>query len=280
MKYLDNPYHNAIHASDVLNSLLYFITHSHLLDDITLLETFSCFMAALGHDVSHPALNNKYLITTRDKLAIRYNDISVLENMHAATIFSLLKEPDCDILKGLTAEDYGGLRKITVEMVLGTDMSRHFESYNRFKAKLSIAHYEFNSFDDRIFVLSVGLKCADIGHSAKNIELHSKWTERICAEFFHQGDLEKANGLPVSMWFDRENTNVAKSQAGFLRHICLPLYEEWVKYLSSQDIEETCLEQLRENLAYWESFNYAKMKTTSERDSAVISKSYRQKTLK
>ena len=50
----------------------------------------SYILAAACHDVDHPGVNNIFLIESSDKLAIRYNDVSVLENHHVATSFDIL----------------------------------------------------------------------------------------------------------------------------------------------------------------------------------------------
>ena len=42
------------------------------------------------HDVGHPGFNSPYLIEKNDEIAIRYNDISVLENFHVASTFEIL----------------------------------------------------------------------------------------------------------------------------------------------------------------------------------------------
>jgi len=39
------------------------------------------------HDVGHPGFNNLFLLEKRDDIAIRYNDVSILENFHVATTF-------------------------------------------------------------------------------------------------------------------------------------------------------------------------------------------------
>ena len=39
------------------------------------------------HDIGHKGTNNSFLVQTGDCLAIIYNDISVLENMHSAKTF-------------------------------------------------------------------------------------------------------------------------------------------------------------------------------------------------
>lgn len=256
--YEDNPYHNACHASDVLCSLIYFITHSQLMEQLTLQEVLACFIAALGHDIGHPGMTNRYLVKSRHQLALQYNDISVLENMHSYLTFSLMKG-ESDILKSLSEEVYEAIRRLVVEMILSTDMSNHFEHYARFKGKLFTNSLSMGNAKDRAFILSIGIKCADIGHSAKELAIHQQWTKLITQEFFHQGDLEKAQGLPVSMYFDRENTSIPKSQIGFLRHVCFPLFDEWCKYLNSKIIESDCISQLKNNILYWESLDIPKI---------------------
>lgn len=41
---------------------------------------------------------------------------------------------------------------------------------------LTLGDMDMEEYNDRINVLVMGLKCADLGHSAKSTELHEKWT--------------------------------------------------------------------------------------------------------
>ena len=70
--------------------------------------------------------------------------------------------------------------------------------------------------------------------------------------FFAQGDLEKCKHQLVSTYCDRETTDVDKSQAGFLKNICIPLYQVWGVYLCSENIEKNCLQQQETNQKYWD----------------------------
>lgn len=212
------------------------------------------------HDIAHPALTNRFLIQNRDDLAIQYNDVSVLENMHASTTFSLLNKPGCNILENLNLEDWFKIRKTILNLILDTDLSRHFEILGRFRAKnINLSKSDGESHENKQIIFSMGLKCADLGHSAKTIELHKKWTALICEEFFRQGDLEKLRKQEISMYCDRDTTDVAKSQAGFIKNICLPLFETWTVFLNSDAINLICLEQLKANYNFWNEKNKEKV---------------------
>ena len=265
--YQNNPYHNATHAADVFNSLYYFVKNSGLEKFITPHESVATLVAALGHDLGHPGLTNRYLIAAKHSLAMRYNDISVLENMHCSMIFTLITEPQCNILGNLLQDEWVFIRKLIIEMVLHTDMSRHFEILGRFRTRFyTLNDLCMEKIDDRVFILTMGLKCADLGHSAKSFELHERWTKLVCEEFFTQGDLEKANGMPVSMYCDRETTDISKSQAGFIKNVCMPLYEVFSGFLQSPIIEQKCFEQLKENLNRWEEASRAKCSSVMKMD--------------
>ena len=59
------------------------------------------------------------------ELALMYNDESVLENHHLAVAFKLLQEDNCDIFVNLSKKQRQSLRKMVIDMVLATDMSKH-----------------------------------------------------------------------------------------------------------------------------------------------------------
>jgi cAMP-specific phosphodiesterase 4/calcium/calmodulin-dependent 3',5'-cyclic nucleotide phosphodiesterase len=63
---------------------------------------------------------------------------------------------------------------------------------------------------------------SDISNPAKPDKISSLWTKRVYDEFFIQGDLEKEKGLTVSMFCDRESTNVNKAMIGFINFVVLP----------------------------------------------------------
>uniref|UniRef100_A0A672T9Z0 Phosphodiesterase n=1 Tax=Sinocyclocheilus grahami TaxID=75366 RepID=A0A672T9Z0_SINGR len=127
--YRDIPYHNRIHATDVLHAVWYLTTqpvpglptlaslsdsdsdggpaHSHskylmsttypveeegyscLSGLIPALELMALYVAAAMHDYDHPGRTNAFLVATSAPQAVLYNDRSVLENHHAASAWNL-----------------------------------------------------------------------------------------------------------------------------------------------------------------------------------------------
>ncbi|XP_039516609.1 cGMP-inhibited 3',5'-cyclic phosphodiesterase A isoform X3 [Pimephales promelas] len=127
--YRDIPYHNRIHATDVLHAVWYLTTQpvpglptlrslsdsdsdsglalgrsKHLMSRtypveeegygclsglIPALELMALYVAAAMHDYDHPGRTNAFLVATSAPQAVLYNDRSVLENHHAASAWNL-----------------------------------------------------------------------------------------------------------------------------------------------------------------------------------------------
>ena len=251
--YFSNPYHNNCHGADVMCSFLYLISASEIIQHMTSIELLATIIATVAHDVGHPGVNNRMLIMTRDKLAVQYNDISVLENMHSSTVFTLLAKQKNNFLAGAPEEMFIWFRKVIIEMILATDMAKYFDQLGYFKAKYinDQANLEMPS-DKKLDYFKLLVKCSDVGHAAKKIDLHEKWCGLIMEEFFQQGEKEKELKLSVSMFCDKLTTNIPKSQAGFIRNIVMPLYSAFNTAHYSSKIEELCIRQLDSNIQYWE----------------------------
>lgn len=75
----NNPYHNDIHAADVLQTCHSMIYFSDLIDVMMFdyLDLSGFFIAAIIHDYKHPGVTNGFLINTKDTLAIKYNGKSI-----------------------------------------------------------------------------------------------------------------------------------------------------------------------------------------------------------
>lgn len=82
---------------------------------------------------------------------------------------------------------------------------------------------------------------ADISNPGKPWKLCQMWCDLLFVEFFAQGDLEKMHNFPVSQFFDRTTTNIAKSQLGFIDFIVKPAFITVARIFPSLGhIEEAC----------------------------------------
>ncbi|XP_060666574.1 dual specificity calcium/calmodulin-dependent 3',5'-cyclic nucleotide phosphodiesterase 1 isoform X5 [Drosophila nasuta] len=213
-----NPYHNNLHAVDVMQSMHYCLCNTGLMNWLTDLEIFASLLAALLHDFEHTGTTNNFHVMSGSETALLYNDRAVLENHHVSASFRLMKEDDANILSHLSREEYKELRTLIIDMVLATDMTYHFQQLKIMRNLLTLQEPTI----DKSKALSLVLHCCDISHPAKHWDVHHRWTMLLLEEFFRQGDLEKELGLPFSPLCDRKNTLVAESQIGFIDFIVEP----------------------------------------------------------
>lgn len=212
-----NPYHNLVHAADVLQTLYNILNNAGLMNWLTSIEIFAVFISAIVHDFEHTGTTNNFHMQTRSDIALIYNDRAVLENYHISTTFRLMKNDSYNILQELSREEYKEFRNLCIEMILATDMSYHFSQLKTIKTMINL-----NEPVDKPKALSLILHCADISHPSKTWHLHEQWTNSLVEEFFAQGDKEKELGLPFSPLCDRNNTPIAQSQIGFINFIVEP----------------------------------------------------------
>ncbi|XP_022651324.1 probable 3',5'-cyclic phosphodiesterase pde-3 isoform X2 [Varroa destructor] len=257
--YREVPYHNKMHAADVLHAVFYLTTQpvagleQTLISDLCIaqeyqrtqpddenaltygiiasnlppLELLALYIAAAMHDFEHPGRTNAFIVATHAPLAILYNDRSVLENHHAAAAWNLLlSKADFNFLKNLETAEFKKLRYVVIECILATDLKRHFEVLAEFTAKTNLeesAGINWNDEADRLLVLEMAIKLSDINGPCKKRDLYMRWMERICEEFYEQGDEEASLGLPISPFMDRAKPQMPKLQESFINHLVAPL---------------------------------------------------------
>ncbi|XP_063802548.1 cGMP-inhibited 3',5'-cyclic phosphodiesterase 3B [Pseudophryne corroboree] len=174
--YRDIPYHNRVHATDVLHAVWYLTTrpvpgfqelssdeadsdnvmgpahvylsskscpitdanYGNLAANIPALELMALYVAAAMHDYDHPGRTNAFLVATNAPQAVLYNDRSVLENHHAASAWNLfLSQPDYNFLTYLDHVQFKRFRFLVIEAILATDLKKHFDFLAEFNAKVN-----------------------------------------------------------------------------------------------------------------------------------------------
>ncbi|CAH8604675.1 unnamed protein product [Heterobilharzia americana] len=232
------PFHNSIHALDVLHATYQLFQCSNLKNIFSDLETFAIFFACSIHDVDHPGLTNQYLINTSHKLALLYNDISVLENHHLHVAFKLIStEKECDFTQFLTNQQKQLFRKMVINLVLSTDMSKHMSLLADLKTTVEKQRalqgnvISLDSYSARMQILECVIHAADLSNPTKPLEIYQEWVSRIMEEMFRQGDQEREFGIEISPMCDRETACIYSTQIGFIDFIVYPLWETMAELL-------------------------------------------------
>ncbi|KAL4092030.1 hypothetical protein QTP88_026607 [Uroleucon formosanum] len=243
-----NPYHNAIHATDVTQAMHCFLQEDKIKNFLTPLEIMASLIAAVAHDLDHPGVNQPFLIATSNHLATLYENTSVLENHHwRSAIGCLLESHVAEKLSPIRQD----LESQISSLILATDITRQPEFLKKFNNYLENDELDMKDPELRHFILQIALKCADISNPCRPWDVSRKWSLKVCDEFFRQGDYERQLGLPVTDICDRYNNTVPKIQTVFFKFMVLPLFNLWHKFLDTK-LSHSMMENLRKNQQQWE----------------------------
>nr|XP_010953422.1 high affinity cAMP-specific and IBMX-insensitive 3',5'-cyclic phosphodiesterase 8A isoform X3 [Camelus bactrianus]XP_031296491.1 high affinity cAMP-specific and IBMX-insensitive 3',5'-cyclic phosphodiesterase 8A isoform X2 [Camelus dromedarius] len=271
-----NPYHNSTHSADVLHATAYFLCKERIKQTLDPLDEAAALIAATIHDVDHPGRTNSFLCNAGSELAILYNDTAVLESHHAALAFQLTNGDDkCNIFKNMERNDYRTLRQGIIDMVLATEMTKHFEHVNKFVNSINkpLAALEENRETDkdqeaintmlrtpenRTLIKRMLIKCADVSNPCRPLEQCIEWAARISEEYFSQTDEEKQQDLPVVMpVFDRNTCSIPKSQISFIDYFITDMFDAWDAFVDLPEL----MQHLDNNFKYWKGLDELKLRT-------------------
>ncbi|XP_052663775.1 high affinity cAMP-specific and IBMX-insensitive 3',5'-cyclic phosphodiesterase 8A isoform X1 [Harpia harpyja] len=270
-----NSYHNSTHSADVLHATAYFLSKERVKQTLDPIDEVAALIAATVHDVDHPGRTNSFLCNAGSELAILYNDTAVLESHHAALAFQLTTRDDkCNIFKNMERNEYRTLRQAIIDMVLATEMTKHFEHVNKFVNSINkpLAALEENgnngdgesiktvltSPENRILIKRMLIKCADISNPCRPIEQCIEWAGRISEEYFAQTDEEKRQGLPVVMpVFDRNTCSIPKSQISFIDYFITDMFDAWDAFADLPNL----MQHLDNNFKYWKGLDERKLRS-------------------
>ncbi|KAM4826268.1 high affinity cAMP-specific and IBMX-insensitive 3',5'-cyclic phosphodiesterase 8A isoform 2-T2 [Thomomys bottae] len=266
----DNPYHNSTHAADVLQATAYFLSRERIKEVLEPVDEVAALIAATIHDVDHPGRTNAFLCNSGSKLAILYNDIAVLESHHAALAFQLTVGNDkYNIFKNMERSQYRVLRQGIVDMVLATEMTKHFEHVNRFVTSVTkpLENEELETEassallrtpENRTLIKRMMIKCADVSNPCRALELCIEWAARISEEYFSQTDEEKQRNLPVVMpAFDRSTCSIPKAQLSFMDYFITEMFDAWDAFIGLPEL----MQHLDNNFKYWKGLDDMKLRS-------------------
>ncbi|XP_068821474.1 high affinity cAMP-specific and IBMX-insensitive 3',5'-cyclic phosphodiesterase 8B isoform X8 [Capricornis sumatraensis] len=267
-----NAYHNSTHAADVLHATAFFLGKERVKGSLDQLDEVAALIAATVHDVDHPGRTNSFLCNAGSELAVLYNDTAVLESHHTALAFQLtVKDSKCNIFKNIDRNHYRTLRQAIIDMVLATEMTKHFEHVNKFvnsinkpmAAEIDGSDCECsppgkNFPENQTLIKRMMIKCADVANPCRPLDLCIEWAGRISEEYFAQTDEEKRQGLPVVMpVFDRNTCSIPKSQISFIDYFITDMFDAWDAFAHLP----TLMQHLADNYKHWKTLDDLKCKS-------------------
>ncbi|KAF1801520.1 hypothetical protein FB192DRAFT_1373192 [Mucor lusitanicus] len=116
--YQKTPYHSFYHATDVVIVLYYIVVDLKAKKYFSDREIAVLFIAAICHDAGHTGYNNDYHVKLKTELAIRYNNVSVLESLSVEIALGLLEKHH--IIHRIEPD-------LVKRLILATDMSVHYD---------------------------------------------------------------------------------------------------------------------------------------------------------
>lgn len=232
-RYQDVPFHNWRHAACVTHITYFLIQNTQAGKYLDPIHHLVLLTAAICHDLDHPGTNNAFQVNSRSDLALRYNDISVLENHHSSMAWDILYAPGADILSALDAQQFKKVRDLMISSILMTDMKQHFSLLGELKGMISNDGRETGlSFDEgkeeeaKALITKVILHSADLSNPTRPWELTLSWGRLVGEEFESQVFKETELGISVSTFMHCETEEErANNEIGFIKGLIVPWWD-------------------------------------------------------
>lgn len=252
----NNSFHNFRHGVTVMNQAYSLFKISNLAKYFTQTGITAFAFAGLMHDIDHSGKNNLFEVNSWSKLAVRYNDNSVLENHHAARTFKILEQREFNIFEKMHQEDYPAFRRYVLHSILSTDIKKHFTELPEFKERIDSGDFNPYEDDDNIkdFLLMIGvlLHCCDLYTPVLPWKDSVMWSMRLNKEFRAQTSEELELGIPLTPFLVGldDKQKLANSEKGFIGGIVTPLWLEVDRFL--QGALQDRLKNIENNVKNWE----------------------------
>lgn len=244
------PYHNWRHAVDVTQYVAYEVVAGNIDKILTREELFVLMIACICHDINHDGFTNIYNVKAETPLGILFKNQSVMETHHCEVTIGIITNEYSNVFACFEDKKLSKIWQMLFTLILGTDMFHHYTIIKSFNELLDKGPVDYSVDENRLKLMQILLKCGDISNVSRPFNIADKWCDVLCEEFFRQGDLEQAQGMEyTSNLNDRAHLDKPKSQIGFYKYVCLPLFEAAERAIPKLGINTR---SILENLKEWE----------------------------
>ncbi|CAH2046869.1 unnamed protein product, partial [Iphiclides podalirius] len=216
--YRPNAYHNARHAFCFTHTMYVILAANK--ERFGFVETTALMLAGLCHDLDHPGFNNNFLKLCKHPLAQMYKT-SQLENYHYFLAAKMIEEQQ--LLSRLAPAERAQVVREVRFAILSTDLAAYFCTRARLAPLVAERAFRWPDPAHRRLLKGILMTTCDLSGCCKPFGVAKEITESIYAEFYEQGDRERALGYtPLSMMDRRRSANQPAEQIQFLSVVVLP----------------------------------------------------------
>jgi hypothetical protein len=245
-KYNDVPYHNWAHIIDMMQFLAYSLSMADMSNVLGPLELFSLLIAATAHDLGHDGFATAHNVKADIPLSILLKTQSAEETSHCMGLIALITQDDCNLLSSLREDDVISAWKVMIPLMLAMDMANHFSLLSQFTEMVFGPGIDTRDPEDRLLVMQMFLKTADVSGAARPFDDAAKWADSIFEEAAHYHETANQTGklfLNPRLKFGKEKLLIA-----FYDFVCVPLYAAMARAYPPLEVN---LNAVTRNLDVW-----------------------------
>jgi hypothetical protein len=237
------------HALDVAVFAATTVVTTGLDDSVSRSELLALLLAAFCHDLDIGFFSEEIASRVPQGTDVIYGRQSVLEGHSCFEAITLVCQQDIGLLNSFQDSEIDDLIAAMCQLILGTDSQKHFELIQEARTAAK-GQFSLEDDDQRLLLLKLVLKCADMGAIARPPEVAQKSLQFVCEDFLKRGPIQKLAGIVYgsSLVQNRQSIDVSRSTPTVFASVIQPTFNTLLQFLPKM---ADFAKQVRENGQTW-----------------------------
>ncbi|KAI7864802.1 hypothetical protein BDF14DRAFT_1883956 [Spinellus fusiger] len=194
----------------------------------------------LGTDIIHHNKHKKHLMDLHEKVnGIKVNNCT---HTHIPSTYSNTDRSTDNACDSMNANAHTSTNFKTQSLEISEALPGSLGGHH-----VQQTHRDLLNSNDQLSLCGVLMHVADISNTVRPWSIAKQWSDRVVQEFFQQGDVERAIGLPISPNMDRTQTHQPGICITFSDYV-LPLFQVLALFLPSSIV---FVDTMRETRKKW-----------------------------
>ncbi|OHT17624.1 3'5'-cyclic nucleotide phosphodiesterase family protein [Tritrichomonas foetus] len=239
--YNNLPFHNWLHAIDTTQFVYSCLIRGRMRRYFSPLQMAALLLGSLCHDVGHTGVNTTFHVKTKSNIYFAFGEQSPLERYHATIAAKVLEQSP--IFPGI---DTASFWKFFINIIVATDMVRHFEFLESFKG--IVDRFEYGKELHRLILAQFLVKCGNVANTTRPFDVALFFGKALLEEYQNQTDQEKEVNVELTKFGDTDGMPLWEIEIAFYTGIVSPM----LKLLSrmTPDLNDFNI-QMEDNKMQW-----------------------------